>query len=398
MTYELASALLLAEMLTPTTLGEALLLAAREGVSFTRALLTLRAIDPARLDKVLGRGDLAAPVPVVPVQNLMGRLPEGLCARLMALPVRVDDRTGTVDVAVADARDPHAPEEISYHLDAAVRAVRAPVWAIQAALGHGSRLPSEAPATSRESHAEEHPLSRRTLVQFYAREVPESLDHAHEAAENLREAVERAVQDAEGELPRTTLVPASLAVPPPPNTERKPTVPSVAPAPPSEASTSANLPLADIGAVLSAIRAAKTRDELLDLVLQGARTVARRVAIFAVRREEFVGWSCTPEFAPVEDLRAIALSMHAPSVLMLGAVAGGYLGPITASDVHEPLLRVMGSPTGDVAVAAVRVLRRPAAIILADELGYDALLATRRLDEVARAAGDQLANIVRDRR
>jgi len=54
--------------------------------------------------------------------------------------------------------------------------------------------------------------------------------------------------------------------------------------PPSRRSSPPVLPFVDIGALLAAMRMARTRDELLDLVLLGARTVARRVAIFAVQR------------------------------------------------------------------------------------------------------------------
>ena len=457
MTYELARSLLLSETLTPALLGEALLTATRERVSLARALLNVRAIDATRLDKELARNETPSLQQVLPVAELMARLPPGLCARLMAFPVRLDPRTGTVDVAAADTHDPHAPEEIGFHLDAPVRIVRASLWAIEAALVRSSRPPppmatipvrsmpppgmpsrpppnreawdapsifSDPPPAPRVPEMEMAiPLTRRTLNQIRAIEAQHPLslegieyqrqpaDHLTQAMENAAEyAAEQAAEHTE-ERRMVTLMPPSF-VPPPPNTERNlsypvldsaprtapmPQMPPIPPLPPMRRSSPPNAPFVEITGLLAVIRAARTRDELLDLVLLGTRKVARRVAIFAVKRQEFVGWTCSPEFARIEDLRALSISLNAPSVLMLGAVSGGYLGPIENNEVHAPLLRLMGSATRDVAVAALKVLGRPAALILADDL-KDTMLATRRLDELSRAAGDQLAIIVRDRR
>jgi hypothetical protein len=62
-----------------------------------------------------------------------------------------------------------------------------------------------------------------------------------------------------------------------------------------------------------------------------------------------------------------------------------------------PILAVMRSPSRDVAIVPIRVSGRAAVVIVADELG-DTMLATRRLEELARAAGDAFARIVRMRR
>jgi len=64
----------------------------------------------------------------------MALLPDGICLRLAAVPVRRDPVTGTVDVAVLDARDEHAAQEIGHHLHAPVRIVRASLDAIRDAL------------------------------------------------------------------------------------------------------------------------------------------------------------------------------------------------------------------------------------------------------------------------
>ena len=71
---------------------------------------------------------------IAPVPSLVDRLPPGLCDRLLALPVRRDARTGTVDVAVVDARDPHPAEEIGHWLKAPVRVVRTSIASMESAL------------------------------------------------------------------------------------------------------------------------------------------------------------------------------------------------------------------------------------------------------------------------
>ena len=74
-----------------------------------------------------------------------------------------------------------------------------------------------------------------------------------------------------------------------------------------------------------------------------------------------------------------------------------YLGPIRHDDVHAPLLRVLKNPSRDVAAVPIRVSGKTAVIIVADELG-DTMIGTRRLEELARAAGEAFARIVRTRR
>ncbi|HEX3770113.1 MAG TPA: hypothetical protein VHV30_04580 [Polyangiaceae bacterium] len=134
MTFALARSLLLADAVTPAALAEALFLSATKGTSLVRALLAARAIDTLRLEQILERGEAPYMRHIAPVIPLVDRLPPGLCDRLLAVPVRSDPRTGTVDVAVVDARDPHPAEELGYWLKAPVRVVRTSIATMEAAL------------------------------------------------------------------------------------------------------------------------------------------------------------------------------------------------------------------------------------------------------------------------
>jgi hypothetical protein len=117
------------------------------------------------------------------------------------------------------------------------------------------------------------------------------------------------------------------------------------------------------------------------------------VAIFVVKKDGLLGWSCTPEFGDQGALKALRIPIKAPSE-MAGVLGGGvHLGPLTGI-VAAPLLRLMRTATQDVALLAVRVGDRPAVLLVADELG-DTLLATKRMDELGRAAGEALLRILR---
>jgi hypothetical protein len=83
-------------------------------------------------------------------------------------------------------------------------------------------------------------------------------------------------------------------------------------------------------------------------------------------------------------------------MLATATAASLYLGPIPQTAAHAGLLAVMGSAGPDVAAVAVRAHGRPAMLLMADELG-DTLHGTRRMDELARAAGEALSRLLSSR-
>ena len=65
---------------------------------------------------------------------------------------------------------------------------------------------------------------------------------------------------------------------------------------------------------------------------------------------------------------------------------------------HAPLLAALRSPpSGEVAIIGVRVEGKPVALVLADALG-DTMTATRRMQDIARAASDALGRLLREKR
>jgi len=498
---ELTKALLVEEVASRRAIAEALFASVNGGVPFLQALVDSGATTPDVLARYLARSDAPFLRQVVPVYELVDRLPRGLCARLLAIPVRLDAITGTVDVVVADPADPHPPAEIAYHLGAPVRVVRAPVPAIEEALrrlrlrergdaseprardgaawgqhayadgradGHAyvpppyqapprrgglvieaDSVPPPPPVPTgrirtppwgtpihaviqQAAHASEPPrsgygseipipLTRKTFHPSMFRgatERPPPLINPAKTglgegyaidATGFRDIVEKpgpARVDARIDPPRASSSPgASL---PATSQPLGSFIPGPPPLPGHRLAQQAagqgayyayapQLPFADNSGILAALRTASSRDEVLELVLTGARTVALKVALFVVKKGGYLGWMCTPEFADRATLQSVLIPLDANSVFDRAVREDLYLGPIRYDEVHAPLLRALKNPSRDVAVVPIRVSGKTAVIIVADELG-DTMLGTRRLEELARAAGEAFVRIVRTRR
>ena len=544
---ELTKALLLEEAASEAAIAEALFASVTSGVPLVLALAESRAVTLEVLGRYLARTEAPYLRQVVPLLELVDRLPVELCARLFAIPVRRDAITGTIDVVVADTSDPHPGNEIAFHLGAPVRLVRASIPAIDDAVRRmrsRSLMPpaaralsaSIAPPTNREpprlpdddrlydsrpraaestaspfkggtmppvgppspfkggtlpppaaaprfGYVSQDGLDMMSSEALRPSRLPAGERQAHvvptsPAAQGHAPVAPPSV-DASGQrryrptppwgtqLHNVSAAPASdqpnsglgseIPIPltrrtfnavsggtqrPPPLVdpssaglgegipvdpahfrqivevnERSPAPPEAAgprslrespqasfiPGPPPMpgggvfAAYAPQMPVADIGGILAALRAAASRDEVLELVLTGARIVAHRVALFVVKRGGYLGWACTPEFAERGSLQSILVPLESASVFDEAVREGLYLGPIRNDEAHAPLLHVMRGASRDVAVVPVRVSGKTAVVLVADDLG-DTMIATRRLEELAHAAGEAFARILRLRR
>ncbi len=149
----------------------------------------------------------------------------------------------------------------------------------------------------------------------------------------------------------------------------------------------------DAGPVLEALARAGSRDDVIRVAMRGMRLVARRIAVFAVKRDGFHGWACNVELGDADALREIHVPADLPSVLATATATAVYLGPIPPTPAHEGLLRVMERASPDVAAVTVRVAGRAALVLLADDLD-DTMIGTRFLGDLARAVGDALARLI----
>jgi hypothetical protein len=435
MTFALARSLLLADAVSPDALAQALLVSATRGTSLVRALLAIRAIDAMRLEQHLERGEAPTMRHVAPVMSLVQHLPPGLCERLLALPVRRDPRTGTIDVAVVDARDPHPVEEMAHWLRAPVRMVRTSLAAMDAALRRLHAKPADGPrpmaAPIWVPPAIEPPRDMPKTPAYGSPIVDESRLTVPDDDTQPTEIHGFALADPNIPFalrPRSSIPPVPIVEIGPPAEERGTTVvepepvldlrkrassaPSRPPALPEPvldlrrrkstqpiAPNAPTAPFPDIAQTLEAIRAATDRDAILEHVVAALRTVARKVGVLAVRRDALVGWTCSPELAERATLRTARIAPSLSAVLTAALEAtGATLARIPKDGTHAPLLAAMKvPPAGEVGMVAIRVEGKPVALVLADELG-DTMVATKRLDLVAGIAGESLGRLLRDKR
>lgn len=409
MTDDLTKALLVEEVAPPRAIAEALFSSVTGNVPLLQALVDVGAVTPTLLARYLARSDEPQLERVVGLQDIVDRLPPGLCSRLLALPVRRDAITGTVEIAVADPTDTHPAEEIAFHLGSPVRVVRAPIAAIEEGLRRlriRSMTPSSMPRASELPPSRPEPAPRRrntppwgtptassdTPAPSTSSDIPIPLMRRTYA--NTRGGTQRppALADTDPKLGKGySVAPGALEPVIEVRGRRAPAIPK---APPTGGFAAY---AQDAGSVLASLRVAASRDEVLDLVLAGARSVALKVGIFVVKKGTFQGWHCTPELGERAALQTLVIPVDSGTVLDAAVKDGMYLGPIPNDDAHRRLLGFMRGASRDVAVTPVRVSGKSAAVVVADGLG-DTMIATRRLEEIARAAGEAFARILRQKR
>jgi hypothetical protein len=444
---DLGRRLIAAGIVPPDEIEAALFISVVKGVPFARALLDRGSLSERALEEELGKRGGLALRNVVGVADLMARLPRAMCRRLGAVPTRLDPYTGTIDVAAADPLDPHVAAEFGFHLAAPIRVIRAPIAAVEEAIrrveleepgpsqGRARRMtpafPHGAPSSTPPPPLEDVPipLVRRVGVPLVEQEseaptrrraglesgtsdapsvsfpsTPPPPPSPDEDADGIVETVRSSWRPSDGpkgasDGHRPSMPPAAQGWPGVEATPAPaPAPPQPSPRPPAPSQPHDDgpppLPFADPGAVLLALREAPSRDEVVRQALRGLRLLARRVALFVVKRDGFHGWACNVEFADPDAVREIAIPMDQPSVFATAMATSGYLGPIPATSAHTSLLSAMGQASRDVAVATVRAGGRPAMLLIADDLG-DTMTATKRMDELARAAGDALTRLLK---
>jgi hypothetical protein len=156
-------------------------------------------------------------------------------------------------------------------------------------------------------------------------------------------------------------------------------------------------PFADIRGVLAAMESATTRDDVIDCLIVGMSTVARRVGVFAVKKGHYRGVACNAELGDSTRFRNIEIAADATTILAIAATSGSYLGPLPVTKPHEDLLTFMKNASSEVSASLIRVAGRPAVILFADGLG-DTVFATKRAEELGHEASLAFSRILTDQK
>ncbi|MCS6898703.1 MAG: hypothetical protein RMJ98_03110 [Myxococcales bacterium] len=343
-------------------------------VPLARLLSDLRLPGSQSLEDELAKSDAPFVRTVAPVTRLVEALPSGLCRALLALPIRQDVLTRTVDVATFDPRDPHVAREFGYHLQTPIRLIRAPLTALEEALRRleESRPLPEPPRPAQDRVARRTPpYLLRSQIEATAGSIPQLRVPSEPPIPLVRRSESLPVNNSMGALRSSTDRPSGPFSPHAPRG-----------------------PFPDPSPLYDAIRHATSRDEVIDLLLNGLAMLAGRTGTFVVRKTEYQGWRCNETLADPEAFRGIRIPTDVPSIFATAAATGFYLGPLPANSVHAELLSVMGGIASEVAVSPLRVQGRLALLLFLDDIG-DTMLATRRAEELGRVAGERLSRLVR---
>lgn len=378
----------------------ALLLVVERGLPLPEALAERDPRLLAKVEQELSRSELPSVLTVRASPELYGRLPAGMCRRLLAVPVHVDPRTGRVDVAAVEPLDPHIAQEFTYHFDQPVRVLQASHEAVKAALDrlqHGAKVSVLPPARADTALASDAPIPLVKLDTGARSDAPIPLVRRSMLPQRAPSVVPvRRSVPPPSVLPEAEGVAASWRSKPPPTDlvagaelERRAAAaaqrPSVAPAPPVNAASTRER-----------LEEASSPEAVLEL-LRDCMAPAASV-VFAIKNASFDGRVASPSIEQRKSAKQISLLSHQPSVLETAVKSGFYLGPIPNTPNHRDLRDALPPDAlNEVYVTVVTVSDRPSLIWLL--AGFEQSLdLTRRADEIALVAGRALARILRERK
>lgn len=326
------------------------------------------------------------------VSEIVSQLPRGMCQALLALPIRRDLRTGTVDVATVDISDAHLAAEFEHHLRAPVRLVRASLADLLSAL---RELKGQPDARNVErTPAFGTPVARpaQALAPRVSQPPPSPPPKAASEPPATQDYARGNIRGGSGVVPQLRAAEVSESGP-----SSEPvlelTRPKVDKSGPKDAAKHLVVSDAELSSALEGFAHAESLDDVVDQLVRAMRRLARQVVIFAARGSDFNGRA--GEGVDESALLSVRIPVGSPNVLSTAAQAGYYLGPLPETAVHAELRSLLRS-TDEVSVSAVLVSDRPVLLVLLAGIG-DAFSVTRRADQLARSAGRALETIVRKR-
>jgi len=396
-----------------------------QGTHFLHALILRGAVDEPAIDREVARAELPSVPKVIPNLDLVARLPRGLCATLLAVPVRVDPFSSRVDVAAADPFDSLVAAEFAFHLRATVRVLYARVSLVDEAIDAIERALGEDERRTRH-YAPDSSIQRSTTPAFGSVAAAIALQAAQRSSDMPIPLVRRsqAPRPAASASPRYSpsapidpndppdddvritrdailLDPGAIGAAASQHTLERDdsslgTIPPLPSPPRFSAVVEAPRLLDAVGLeeALVALEHAGNREAVVQALLTGMRSTARRVAVFAVRRDSFSGWACSDSVTTSARFRDVEIPRDPPSALTEAASRGWFLGELSTSPGDRLLSGLLHPPADEIAIVAVRISGRPVVLIVADQLS-DTMIATRTADRLARSAAAALLRVLR---
>lgn len=362
-------------------------------IPFVQAVALQRSEHSALVEQELARATIPYVRRVHPKIELCAALPVGMCERLLALPVRQEAITRTVDVAAVDPFDSHIQQEFSFHLDAPVRMLRASLADIVAALdgmhtggafaaGVSEMLGVQRENTPADGSEPPPPAEGEPAISSPSPSQP-PIPLVQRSTNAPRPGSSRAPHTSGATAPGVGAAgPTPLDEPVIDLTRAKPEV--------SEALTRSRLREADLAQVERQLAQTKSPDDVVELLVEHACPEGSTL-VFSVKSDNYVARSASFE---VQGLRDVSLPRSRPNVFQAALESAHYLGKLPETLVHALLRDLLAERLGpEVYVAPVLVSGRATLMVLAT--GFErSFAATRRVDRLAAAAGDALERLL----
>jgi len=374
---ELARHLLQSGTIAPEEVHAALLDVVTLGVPFVQALVSRGSQIGSDLEFELSRLRVPTLRTVRVARDLANRLPAGMCARLLAVPVGRAS-SGEVEVACADPLDPAIGVEFAQKLGAPVCIVRASLAQILGAIERWLDDPEGVEArVPRTEDLFYEPQGRMSAV---------GIDYAlGRALRGLGDADAEVIEEVPADSSRAPVFPLVRRSLP---AERMPTAPGLGEDEPPRSDS--GLPVVVDPAVLDA---ATRPDEVVRRLAELAASLAKQVVVLALRGGAYEARASAPALSG--EASALKVEAESFSVLAIAASEGHFLGVVPDDELHSQLRAVVRGD--EVYVTPVVVSGKPTLTLVMAGLSAS-LDATRRADELARRAAAALERIVRERK
>ena len=400
MSVEVVRRLLESGMAARADIEVALLESVIRGVPFVQAFSARRAELKAVLERELARVAL----PTVPTirtvhanAGLCARLPVGMCERLMAVPIRQESITKTVDVASVDPFDAHVKQEFSFHLDAPVRILKAPMGEVLAALDGlytGGAFVSSVHEMLGVAQEPTQDFDTRVLA---AEPSGDTGEPTRKASSQPPIPLVRKPSHAARAGTSGVIAPASRkATPRLESDERGQPVIDLRRAKPAtpDAVTRSRLREADLVQVERQLAAARSPAEVVELMAEHACPEGSTL-IFTAKSNEWVAKAASFEVTGLDD---VSIVKSRASVFQAAVESGHYLGKLPETLAHALMRDLLAERLGpEVYLVPAFVAGRPSLILLVT--GFErSFHATRRADRIAGAAGQTLERLLLEKK
>ena len=151
--------------------------------------------------------------------------------------------------------------------------------------------------------------------------------------------------------------------------------------------------LASIEAAAALLEEVQSADEVVEALVSGMAPAGARLLVLAVRGGLCVGRSGSGPLRDSAAAKAVAIAISDSRVIQQALREGFYLGYLPDDAAHAELLRVLEHPRAEVALQVVYAAGREVLVLVT--AGFDnSYLLTRRMDQLARAAGRALDRLL----